>query len=146
MAIFIKYSSLYTGHCFRRPSTTLLADSGSILNMIKWHGGWKSSTVVEGFIEDSKEKKREIYFYILFSSSDVILSLNNGSISKNTLNSLRVQGIHIITNCKIEYCLNGLILEAFTYFFNLHKNEIENEISRISLKVINMQNVLFTAK
>ncbi|XP_047023444.1 uncharacterized protein LOC124632594 [Helicoverpa zea] len=51
---------LYTGHCFRRTSATLLADSGADLLSLKRHGGWKSNAVVEGYIEDSIENKSKI--------------------------------------------------------------------------------------
>lgn len=48
-------SELYTGHCFRRSSATMLANSGSNISNIKRHGGWRSSTVAESYIEDSIE-------------------------------------------------------------------------------------------
>lgn len=51
---------LYTGHCFRRTSATVLADSGASLTTLKRHGGWKSNQVAEGYIEDSVENKRRI--------------------------------------------------------------------------------------
>lgn len=51
---------LYSGHCFRRTSATLLADAGADLTMVKRHGGWKSSTVAEGYIEDSIQNKSKI--------------------------------------------------------------------------------------
>lgn len=51
---------LYTGHCFRRTSATVLADSGADLTTLKRHGGWKSNQVAEGYIEDSVENKRKI--------------------------------------------------------------------------------------
>lgn len=51
---------LYTGHCFRRTSATLLADSGADLLSLKRHGGWKSNAVVEGYIEDSIQNKSKI--------------------------------------------------------------------------------------
>lgn len=35
----------YTGHCLRRTSCTLLADSRVDLQVIKRHGGWKSNSV-----------------------------------------------------------------------------------------------------
>lgn len=38
----------YTGHSFRRTSTTILADSGAGIEEIKRHGNWKSNTVAEG--------------------------------------------------------------------------------------------------
>ncbi|KAL7292824.1 hypothetical protein TKK_0013649 [Trichogramma kaykai] len=43
----------YTGHSFRRTSATLLVDAGADLTILKRHGGWKSSTVAEGYIADS---------------------------------------------------------------------------------------------
>ncbi|CAH0406004.1 unnamed protein product [Chilo suppressalis] len=51
---------LYTGHCFRRTSATLLAESGADLLSLKRHGGWKSNSVVEGYIEDSIQSKSKI--------------------------------------------------------------------------------------
>lgn len=51
---------LYTGHCFRRTSATLLADSGANLTTIKRHGGWKSDQVAEGYIEESIQNKYNI--------------------------------------------------------------------------------------
>lgn len=49
----------YTGHCFRRSSASLLADSGADITAVKRLGGWKSSTVAEGYIENSLENKKE---------------------------------------------------------------------------------------
>lgn len=51
--------SEYTGHCFRRTSVTLLADAGGDLVTIKRHGGWKSSAVAEGYIDDSIKNKND---------------------------------------------------------------------------------------
>ncbi|KAK4874317.1 hypothetical protein RN001_013677 [Aquatica leii] len=50
----------YTGHCFRRSSATHLANNGGDLVTIKRHGGWKSGTVAEGYIETSLGKKIQI--------------------------------------------------------------------------------------
>lgn len=50
----------YTGHCLRRTSATLLVNSGGDITMLKRHGGWKSSTVAEGYIEDSMATKTSI--------------------------------------------------------------------------------------
>lgn len=50
----------YTGHAFRRTSATLLADSGANITTLKRHGGWKSSTVAEGYIEESIKNKSKI--------------------------------------------------------------------------------------
>lgn len=59
----------YTGHCFRRSSTTLLADSGADLLTIKRHGGWKSSAVAESYIEESVQNKISITKKILATTS-----------------------------------------------------------------------------
>ncbi|KAH0814301.1 hypothetical protein GEV33_008491 [Tenebrio molitor] len=50
----------YTGHCFRRSSATLLAAGGGDLVSVKRHGGWRSSTVAEGYIEDCVEERIKI--------------------------------------------------------------------------------------
>lgn len=51
---------LYTGHAFRRSSATLLVESGGDLLTLKKHGGWKSSTVAEGYIDESLAQRKEI--------------------------------------------------------------------------------------
>lgn len=48
---------MYTGHTFRRSSATLLANAGEGLIGLKRHGGWKSTSVVEGYIDDSINNK-----------------------------------------------------------------------------------------
>lgn len=53
-------SNQYTGHSFRRTSATILADNGGDILSLKRHGGWKSSTVAEGYVEDSLAEKRRI--------------------------------------------------------------------------------------
>ncbi|KAI4467934.1 hypothetical protein MML48_2g00007959 [Holotrichia oblita] len=50
----------YTGHSFRRTSATILADNGGDILSLKRHGGWKSSTVAEGYVEDSITDKKRI--------------------------------------------------------------------------------------
>lgn len=55
----------YTGHSFRRTSATLLVDSGGDITSLKRHGGWKSTKVAEGYIENSIQSKLEIANKIL---------------------------------------------------------------------------------
>ncbi|KAJ3661801.1 hypothetical protein Zmor_006183 [Zophobas morio] len=50
----------YTGHCMRRSSATLLVDAGGDITNLKRHGGWQSSSVAEGYIEESIENKLDI--------------------------------------------------------------------------------------
>ncbi|KAJ8915459.1 hypothetical protein NQ315_003222 [Exocentrus adspersus] len=55
-----KNPEFYTGHCLRRSSATLLANAGANMTTLKRHGGWKSSTVAEGYLEDSIQNKMEL--------------------------------------------------------------------------------------
>ncbi|KAL7306274.1 hypothetical protein TKK_0001708 [Trichogramma kaykai] len=51
-------SAIYTGHALRRSSATIAADLGADLITLKRLGKWKSSTVAEGYIDDSKLCKK----------------------------------------------------------------------------------------
>lgn len=61
----LENSSSYTGHCFRRTSATLLANAGASMDGIKRHGGWRSSTVAEGYVDDSESNKVSVASKIL---------------------------------------------------------------------------------
>lgn len=61
----LENASEYTGHCLRRTSATFLVDSGGDLTCLKRHGGWKSNTVAEGYIEESIANKKDIAKKIL---------------------------------------------------------------------------------
>lgn len=50
----------YTGHSFRRTSATLLVDAGGDVTALKRHGGWKSSTVAEGYIDNSINSRKKV--------------------------------------------------------------------------------------
>ncbi|KAJ8924072.1 hypothetical protein NQ315_006853 [Exocentrus adspersus] len=71
-------AELYTGHCMRRTSTTLLADKGADLTTTKRHGGWKSSAVAESYIEDSTSNKLDIARKVQ-GESNVTRSENDGN-------------------------------------------------------------------
>ncbi|KAJ8968949.1 hypothetical protein NQ317_015435 [Molorchus minor] len=59
----------YTGHCLRRSSATLLADAGVDITTIKRHAGWKSTTVAEGYVENSIENKTKIANQVLVGTT-----------------------------------------------------------------------------
>ncbi|KAJ8915939.1 hypothetical protein NQ315_016614 [Exocentrus adspersus] len=69
---------LYTGHCMRRTSTTLLANKGPDLTTIKRHGGWKSSAVAESYIEVSISNKLYIARKVQ-GESNITRSENDGN-------------------------------------------------------------------
>lgn len=62
-------ANLYTGHCIRRTSATMLSDSGASLTTVKRHGGWKSTNVAEGYIETSKETRMRIAQSVLMGNN-----------------------------------------------------------------------------
>lgn len=83
IALFLNLQNAheYTGHCFRRTSATLLVDAGADLTALKRHGGWKSSSVAEGYIDDSIANKIEVANKILNTDT----SLPGMSASKSNL-------------------------------------------------------------
>ena len=74
-------SNLYTGHCFRRTSASLLADSGVNIDQLKRHGGWKSSAVAEGYVERSLNNKKQVSDQIFGQGISVQKEMSSMSIS-----------------------------------------------------------------
>lgn len=103
----------YTGHCFRRTSATLLVNGGGDITQLKKHGGWKSTNVAEGYIDECLTNK--------IATAEKILgpTINKPSIFVEARNSENIP-IHspetssgiIIKNC--ENC---------TFTFNIVKKE-----------------------
>lgn len=50
----------FTGHCFRRSGATIMADLGASKILLKRAGRWKSDSVCDGYIEESKSSKLQI--------------------------------------------------------------------------------------
>jgi len=53
----LENAAAYTGHCFRRTSATILGNSGGSMDEIKKHGGWRSTTVAEGYVDNLESTK-----------------------------------------------------------------------------------------
>jgi integrase len=69
----------YTGHSFRRTSSTLLANAPGVdILDLKRHGGWKSTNVAEGYIADSLCNK--------IQTANKILHANSINIERNVNN------------------------------------------------------------
>ena len=90
---------LFTGHCFRRSSATLLANSGADLLKLKRHGGWKSSAVAEGYVENSIENKKQIAGDIL-GETNCVSHITASTSTKTSLSS----GVNLnnCSNCVIN--------------------------------------------
>ena len=86
----------YTGHCFRRSSATILVDSGADLTTLKRHEAWKSSSVAEGYIEDSINNKIEVANLILKTKSTSSSTITS-STTASDVSSKEVQPV--ISNC-----------------------------------------------
>lgn len=80
----LKNSSLYSGHCFRRTSASILANAGASLEDVKRHGGWRLSSVAEGYIDESENSKTIIATKIL--GKEQYCSLNNETCALNRIN------------------------------------------------------------
>ena len=78
-------SALYTSHAFHRSSATFLANAGADINVLKRHGGWKSTSVAERYVEDSIDMKNKIARMIQgTSSSEVNLKNTNVNVSSSS--------------------------------------------------------------
>ncbi|KAJ8915312.1 hypothetical protein NQ315_014820 [Exocentrus adspersus] len=86
----LKNPVAYTGHSFRRTSATLLANKGEDILGLKRHGGWKSSSTAEGYIEDSIENKIKFEKKILHSDKkkEVLKPSTSMSDQENKENSM----------------------------------------------------------
>ncbi|KAJ8953527.1 hypothetical protein NQ317_002195, partial [Molorchus minor] len=78
IATYLRLSdpTLYTGHCLRRSSATLLADAGANIMTIKHHESWKSTTVAEGYIDNSVQNKTNIANQVLQAETTVKKTIN----------------------------------------------------------------------
>ncbi|KAH0811327.1 hypothetical protein GEV33_011464 [Tenebrio molitor] len=113
IATFLKLenSKMYTGHAFRRSAATLLSDCGADVRTLKRFGGWKSDTVVEGYVEDSLQNKIGIAKKILGNESSSSTSIVNHEITIVEQN--KEAGFNVDkeiyfnnTNCTINFTIN----------------------------------------
>ncbi|KAK0169248.1 hypothetical protein PV328_012290 [Microctonus aethiopoides] len=68
---------------FRLGSATLLANTGANLTTLKQHGGLRSSSVVEGCIENSLYNKTKIFNHIV-NSENTLFTIQNHSVDRTT--------------------------------------------------------------
>jgi hypothetical protein len=96
-------SSNYTGHCFRRTSATLLADAGADITVLKRHGGWRSNTVAEGYIEDSVQNKLEVSSKILGKEQIINITQSDNVAPKCLLKN------YFLNRARDNTCFNALV-------------------------------------
>lgn len=78
-------ADLYTGHSFRRSAATMVVNAGGDLLILKCVGGWKSSTVAEGYIGESITQKLEVSKKMFPSNARV--SSASATITSNAMSS-----------------------------------------------------------
>lgn len=126
---------LYTGHSFRRSSATILADSGEGITNIKRHGGWKSTAVAEGYLEDSLENKKAISKKILPHTS---ISQASGASTSNlhptTSSASLNSGANDVVDSVSELTTNGKNSEEDS------DGQYHQVLNRQSASAINLQN------
>lgn len=107
-------ASNYTGHSFRRSSASLLVEAGGDILMLKRHGGWKSSTVAEGYIEDSMSSKTEI-------SNKILTGRDGPSTSYVPTNTTGPPTSYFPTSITTTTTENGHLVD------NIHNSLINNQ-------------------
>lgn len=103
----LEYPERYTGHCFRRTSATLLANAGADLSVLKRHGAWKSSSIVEKYVEDSVEGKVKVARMIQGGENFVeVLQQRQSNVLSSTLSNNPGVSVTGNTNCSITIHVN----------------------------------------
>jgi len=101
IAAYLKLNNIntFTGHCFRRTAATLLANTGGDVLQLKRLGGWKSSAVAEGYVENSLDGQLKIAS-MLSSSSEIggyiCPDTSAASCSSNSLIVMTIQMLLLI--------------------------------------------------
>lgn len=109
----------YTGHSLRRTSASLLANAGGDLLTLKKHGGWRSTSVAEGYVDQSTGKKCQIANQIMTGTPTQPLS-NISEIASTTTEATSSSEIY-----------------PSSFSFNCNTNNIPTEFS----SPINFSNV-----
>lgn len=102
----------YTGHCYRRSSATLYVDGGGDLTGLKRHGGWKSSQVAEGYIEESFRHKNktaktiinQVYNSEASSSNSTTVRNETITVEGNSANNINIPINSSIPNIQFFNC------------------------------------------
>lgn len=113
----------YTGHCFRRTSATLLVDAGAGLTALKRHGGWKSSSVAESYIDDSIVNKIEVANKILNTNTSHSHTVTNSSLDTGKVDS-HTMNTNTITSHAVTATNTSLITESTDAVHTINTNSV----------------------
>lgn len=104
----------YTEQCLRRSSATMLVEGGGNITNLKRHGGWKSSSVAEGYIEDSMKNKIQIANRIQNGNS-------TDAITPNLSSSTFILKSTTINNHQLELPYNMNFTNCNNFTININK-------------------------
>lgn len=85
----------YTGHCYRRSSATLYIDGGGDITGLKRHGGWKSTQVAEGYIDQSMRNKT--------TTADTIAKQINSNEATSSFTATGIPNIRVENSSKVNH-------------------------------------------
>lgn len=83
-------SESYTGHCFRRTSATIAADSGATAQQMQRAFGWKSASTAQKYVEESTAGARAMASF--YSSSTEITTFVKEKSGEKTSKVFHVHG------------------------------------------------------
>lgn len=93
----------YSGHSFRRSSATILVDAGGDITALKRHGGWKSTAVAEGYIDNSMKNKMN-------TAKKITESIQHNPFIASTSTTTTNQSINLDLNSiptfNLSHCVN----------------------------------------
>jgi hypothetical protein len=92
----------YTGHCFGRTGATILADSGVDKLTLKRAGRWKSDSVCEGYIEESKDSKLNISKIISHKETESLHRENLQQKIATTINNISISGADLSHSVEVN--------------------------------------------
>lgn len=151
IALFLNLANpeLYTGHCLRRSSATLLVNGGASITNLKRHGGWKSANIAEGYIETSIRNKIDIANKIQSGSAENCIlpgtskrldNMTHASFN-NTIEPQIDSADNIFGSSQTFNILNQ---KNFTNTVEVRNDKLSDELGDLpSVKIINPSNCTF---
>lgn len=101
--------NLYTGHCFRRTSATLLANASADILTLKRHGGWRSSSIAESYVEESVTSKIKIARHIVTGEEETSKKIRlQDDTAEDSVKNQSLVGLNqpVFHNCTVNVHIN----------------------------------------
>lgn len=109
-------ATAYTGHCFRRSSATILVDAGGDLLDLKRHGGWQSSAVAEGYVDNSLNNQNNNSSKISSAIANTSSTINEDFIETTNSNNINLTYASTSKRTNIPYVFNNCSVTINNYY------------------------------